>query len=59
MATPFSLSDEQNNFVSMALTGKNILVDACIGSGKTTAIQELCNMLPSNKKILKDYLGGR
>ncbi len=52
MATPFSLSDEQNNFVSMALTGKNVLVDACIGSGKTTAIQELCNMLPSSKKIL-------
>ena len=27
-------------------------MDACIGSGKTTAIQSLCNELPSNKKVL-------
>ena len=46
------LSDEQQLFVEKALTGKNILVDACIGSGKTTSIQELCNRFPSSKNIL-------
>lgn len=28
------LSDEQSKFVEIAQEGKNILVDACIGSGK-------------------------
>lgn len=46
-----SLSDEQLSVIEYAKAGKNILVDACIGSGKTTTIQELCNKLP-NKKIL-------
>lgn len=40
MATSFNikLSVEQQLFIEKALQGKNILVDACIGSGKTTAI---------------------
>ncbi len=46
------LSDEQQKFIGLALEGKNILVEACIGSGKTTSIQALCNTLPSKKKIL-------
>ncbi len=46
------LSGEQQLFIERALCGSNILVDACIGSGKTTAIQNLCNQLPSTKKIL-------
>ena len=46
------LSEEQSNFIAKALEGRNILVDACIGSGKTTAIQMLCNELPATKKIL-------
>lgn len=46
------LSSEQQLFIEKALQGENILVDACIGSGKTTAIQELCNRLPSTKKVL-------
>lgn len=47
-----SLSLEQRNFVDKALAGYNILVDACIGSGKTTAIQALCDLLPQNRNIL-------
>ncbi len=46
------LSDEQRLFIERALQGENILVDACIGSGKTTAIQNLCNALPGTKKVL-------
>ena len=47
-----NLSEEQSKFVEIAQKGKNILVDACIGSGKTTAIQALCKALPQDKKIL-------
>lgn len=46
------LSAEQQKFIDTALEGKNVLVDACIGSGKTTAIQRLCDEMPSDKKIL-------
>lgn len=46
------LSSEQQLFIDKALQGHNILVDACIGSGKTTAIQNLCNEFPNTKKIL-------
>lgn len=46
------LSHEQKKFIEIAKEGKNILVDACIGSGKTTAIQHLCNELPANLRIL-------
>ncbi len=54
MSAPLALklSSEQQLFIEKALKGENILVDACIGSGKTTAIQNLCNELPNNKKIL-------
>ena len=46
------LSDEQHYFVNKVLEGKNVLVDACIGSGKTTAIQCACDALPQTKNIL-------
>ena len=45
------LSDEQQEFIARVKAGENVLVDACIGSGKTTAIQCLCDEL-SDKKIL-------
>lgn len=46
------LSPEQKLFIDKALEGNNILVDACIGSGKTTSIQHLCQAIPSNKSVL-------
>lgn len=46
------LSREQQLFIEKALQGENILVDACIGSGKTTAIQNLCYELPNTKRAL-------
>ena len=47
-----NLSDEQQKFIDLALQGNNILVDACIGSGKTTAIQCLCRITGCKKRIL-------
>lgn len=46
------LTGEQKEFITCALAGNNILVDACVGSGKTTAIQNLCMEFPRDKKIL-------
>lgn len=49
------LSDEQNHFIDLVLEGKNVLVDACIGSGKTTSIQALCNEIPDKKILYLTY----
>ena len=46
------LTDEQLNLIDLALEGKNVLVNACIGSGKTTTIQALCDELPDDRDIL-------
>lgn len=48
----FVLSQEQELLIQKAHEGNNILVDACIGSGKTTSIQHLCQRLPASKNIL-------
>lgn len=45
------LSLEQQDVIAHAQAGENVLVDACIGSGKTTTIQILCDCI-KGKKIL-------
>lgn len=52
MAFDFDLTDEQEAFINKALKGNNVLVDACIGSGKTTAIQALCDRFDKSLSIL-------
>ena len=48
-----SFTDEQKKFLDCAADGRDILVDACIGSGKTTAIQAACGVLAkTGKKVL-------
>lgn len=37
-----SLSDEQQRLVDVVATGQDVVVDATVGAGKTTAIQALC-----------------
>lgn len=37
------LSDEQQAVIDAVLAGRDVIVDACIGSGKTTTIQRLCS----------------
>ncbi len=50
-----NLSPEQKQFVDYARAGHSILVDACIGSGKTTAIQTLCDLLPKKRILYLTY----
>lgn len=47
-----TLTTEQQQFMDLAKQGRNVLVDACIGSGKTTAIQHVCAELPADGRIL-------
>jgi len=46
-----NLTDEQKEVLYQVSARRNVLVDACIGSGKTTVIQLLCSQYPE-KKIL-------
>lgn len=46
------LTDEQNKLIDLAKQGKNVLVNACIGSGKTTTIQQLCDELDGKGDIV-------
>lgn len=45
------LSSEQQDLVRLALDGKNLLCDACIGSGKTSTINVLCTSLIPLRKF--------
>ncbi len=49
------LSDEQKQFIRYGVAGHNILVEACIGSGKTTAIQALCNAIKGKNVLYLTY----
>lgn len=54
-------TDEQKKFLEHARDGLDVLVDACIGSGKTTAIQAACDVLKGkvlyltyNRRLLEE-----
>lgn len=49
------LSEEQKLFIKHGVAGHNILVEACIGSGKTTAIQALCNAIKGKNILYLTY----
>lgn len=49
------LSVEQQELIDRVKLGDNVLVDACIGSGKTTAIQVLCNELKGKRILYLTY----
>ena len=49
----FAFTPEQEKFLDCAREGYDVLVDACIGSGKTTAIQAACGVLSkAGKRVL-------
>ena len=50
--TPPPMSDEQNKIYEEILSGKNVIVDACAGSGKSTTILSISSKMP-HKKIVK------
>ena len=53
--TADKLTDEQQRLISEAKDGHNILVDACIGSGKTSTVQVLCNEMKGKKILYLTY----
>lgn len=55
MLSASELTEEQKELLNRVKQGKNVLVDACIGSGKTTAIQVLCNVFPDKKILYLTY----
>lgn len=55
MMTVNNLTDEQKELLIQTKNGNNVLVDACIGSGKTTAIQVLCNVFGNSKILYLTY----
>lgn len=46
------LSTEQQKMVDTALTGQDVIVDACLGSGKTSTIQALCSEAGREANVL-------
>lgn len=52
MTAPVRLSDEQQAVIDAARAGHDVIVDACIGSGKTSTIEQLCQELGDEMDIL-------
>ena len=46
------LSSEQRLLIDHAIAGRDVIVDATVGSGKTFAIQTLCQVLGDDRRIL-------
>jgi len=51
-ATPVQLSSEQRRMIDAVQAGRDVIVDATVGSGKTTAIQALCTEVGRNRRVL-------
>lgn len=47
-----ALSDEQQRMVDAVVSGRDVIVDATVGSGKTTSIQQLCAEVGRGMKVL-------
>jgi hypothetical protein len=50
--SPVSLSGEQQRMIDAVRSGRDVIVDATVGSGKTTAIQALCTDVGRDRKVL-------
>ena len=50
-----AVSDEQQIIIDHVSQGKNVVVDACAGSGKSTTILSAAKSLPSKKFLLITY----
>ena len=55
MVTIDDLTEEQKEVLHQVSAGRNVLVDACIGSGKTTVIQLLCSQYPDRRILYLTY----
>lgn len=52
---PYTLSDEQQAVLDEVKKGSSIVVDSCIGSGKTSVIQAICNEFPNSRILYLTY----
>ena len=49
---PFRITDEQQLFLDYANMGYNILIQSCVGGGKTTMLQQFVEDLPDDRKAV-------
>ena len=50
-----AVSDEQQNIITNVQNGKNVVVDACAGSGKSTTILSAAKSMPHKRFLLITY----